>query len=75
MPHHHCNSNSNRDSSPRWQDPKFYLGLGKKNVTGSKMDLLGIKMLTHPEITWDLVAGAVPVIKGAYPWLIASRMP
>ena len=47
------------------QDPRFYLGLGKQNVTGSKMDLLGITMLTQPEITWDLVADAVPIIKGA----------
>ena len=46
------------------QDPKFYLGLGKQNVTGSKMDLLGIHMLAHTDLTWDLVAGAVPVIKG-----------
>ena len=47
------------------EDPKFYLGLGKKNVTDSKMDLLGISMLSqHLDITWELVAGAVPVIKG-----------
>jgi hypothetical protein len=49
------------------QDSSFYLGLGKRNVTSSKMDLLGMAMLSHSDITWDLVAGAVPVIKGACP--------
>jgi hypothetical protein len=45
------------------EDPSFYLGLGKKNVTTAKVDLLGITMLSRPEITWNLVADAVPIMK------------
>jgi hypothetical protein len=43
------------------EDASYYLGLGKKNVTSAKSDLLGIAMLNHSEITWSLVADAVCV--------------
>jgi hypothetical protein len=41
------------------EDPSYYLGLGKKNVSNAAADILGIKMLTLPELTWNLVADAV----------------
>ena len=46
------------------EDPSYYLGLGKENVTRSAMDLLGTAMLSQQELSWRVVADAVPPIKG-----------
>ena len=46
------------------EDPSYYLGLGKQNVTQAAADVLGMAMLAQPEITLSLVADAVPPIKG-----------
>ena len=50
------------------EEPSYYLGLGKQNVTRATVDLLGIEMLARPELlSWSRVAGAIPPIKNAGP--------
>ena len=45
----------------------FYNNMSKKEVCGAHYDMLGVSMLSknYSEITWDLVANAVPPIKSA----------
>lgn len=43
---------------------EYYLGLGKKEVLESPIDILGVTLLNnYSEITWRLVESAVPPIR------------
>ena len=49
-------------------DDDFYFGLGKKNVTASKSDILALTLLNasskFPFVSWERVASAIPPLRG-----------
>ena len=53
-------------------DDDFYLGLGKKNVTSAKSDILALTLLNgsseFPFVTWERVASAIPPLRGTGLW-------